>query len=279
MCRQNGPAREVGDGVTRLGCSCWPGAGGPGRPPGARARGGLCVPAAAPAAAVLARPGPVQSAPRSHPRAPRVRAGRGRGVRVPQPGKPLRRRRAGDPSPPPLGPWSPRASARRPGREPREPRHRGARSGPGRLHSGPRRTGPDSGARAVSGAQVTCPGGPWRASPSPRGQRAYQGPGRALGGGGAGGASRGPSESPQRPSSAPPARGARWRRPLPSLGSSDAAPGATRSLKDDDGTSGVQGRRDGGVGEAPRGPSKAGGGGPPGPPWPGPGHERSVILG
>lgn len=206
MCRQNGPAREVGDGVTRLRCSCCPGAGGPGRPPGARARGGLCVPAAAPAAAVLARPGPVQSAPRSHPRAPRVRAGRGRGVRVPQPGKPLRRRRTGDPSPPPLGPWSPRASARRPGREPREPRHRGARSGPGLLPSGPRRTGPDSGARAVSGAQVTCPGGPWRASPSPRGQWAYQGPGRALGGGGAGGASRGPSESPQRPSSAPPAR-------------------------------------------------------------------------
>ncbi|XP_077797853.1 uncharacterized protein LOC144330399 [Macaca mulatta] len=57
------------------GCSCRRGAGGPGRPPGVAAACGISIPAA-PAAAVLARPQPVQSAPRHQPS--------GRGERSPR---------------------------------------------------------------------------------------------------------------------------------------------------------------------------------------------------
>lgn len=67
--RTNGRAREVGARVTRLGLQLPPRGGGPRRPPGAKAGGGLSIPAAR-AAAVLARPGPVQSAPGSDPRVP-----------------------------------------------------------------------------------------------------------------------------------------------------------------------------------------------------------------
>uniref|UniRef100_M3XUV0 Uncharacterized protein n=1 Tax=Mustela putorius furo TaxID=9669 RepID=M3XUV0_MUSPF len=77
--RTNSRAREVGAGVTRLrAAAAAVGRGSRAGPPGVAAGGGISIPEAR-AAAVLARPRPVQSAPRSDPpgaRAPGARAGR-----------------------------------------------------------------------------------------------------------------------------------------------------------------------------------------------------------
>lgn len=88
LCETNRRARGGrGRGHAAPGCSCRRGAGVAGGPPGVAAGGDISMPAAR-AAAVLARPRPVQSAPRSDPRGARARArGQGSAVRAPEQGK------------------------------------------------------------------------------------------------------------------------------------------------------------------------------------------------
>lgn len=175
--RTNGLAREVGDGVTRFGLQLLPRGGRRRRPRHSGGRRGCPV--------------------SSHDLGPSERAPRGARERVPapQPGKPLGR--GAQATPPPSTCAGPAAPG--PVGTPGSPNT----TGPGRglawagfASLGPRKTGPPSGWLALSGAsrraQVTGPGGPWRGPPpseSVGGQRPYQGPGRALGVGGAGGAS------------------------------------------------------------------------------------------
>lgn len=163
--------------------------------------------------------------------------------------------------------------------------------GAGWPYSGSRRSGPDAGCLALSGAQGSTgdlPGPPVAGVTLPRnhsGQRPYQGPSQVL-------EVRGPAAHPRDPVPAPSAPLERARcarahspagpaevRPEPGARASDAELRASGS-PEGDGTLG----HGGGTGmSAParprRGPSKAGDGGPPRCPWPGPGHERIFILG
>lgn len=273
-----------GRGHAAPGCSCRRGAGVLGGPRASRpaAGGGLGI-AAARAAAVLARPRPVQSAPRSDPRGGARGARFGRPSKVSTPGGPsaldraprpafrrsgLARRReaAGRPHRPGLvfparlgpdaGAWGPGdPPPRRPAWAwPRDPR--GLTPGPG-GQTEPKR------------APVICPGRPWRGSPSLRTTPwagPYQGPGRALGVGGQATRPGRPPRAPRRPLKRSPCAGAGRRRPgLSALGARAPArtwvaalPGhpVTRGRWHIAGGGGAGGRgawrgpRDGGVGEA-----------------------------
>lgn len=301
MCGQTAERGRSGPGSRGSGCSCRPGAGVPGGPREPR-------PAAASAFWRRGRPlsshDPGRSRARPAPTLARPARAQGSAGPEPAPGKPGGGRRAGGPSSLPgrTGRRSaargrprcprvrvPRAlGARRPSRDPREP---GPGGGAGWPHSGSRRTGPDAGCRVLSGAQGSngdLPGPPVAGVTLPRNHSVDSGLTKVLARRSKSAGRRRipgtPCQPPAPPRARPvrtraPARGPNGVRPAPGARASDAEPRAAGS-PEGDGTLG----HGGGTGpSAParprRGPSKAGDGGPPRCPWPGPGHERIFILG
>ena len=287
LCETNRRARGGrGRGHAAPGCSCRRGAGVAGGPPGVAAGGDISMPAAR-AAAVLARPRPVQSAPRSDPRGARARArGQGSAVRAPSKGSSARGG-GGEPSSldsaPPAGPaprWAGEPTggpSRGPRGDPPPRRPAWAWAWEARWSTGDL-PGPPS-------AGVTLPPNHAVGSGLTRvraGRSAWRSRRRVLGA---------PPRTPRRPlerSLAVLCAGAGRRGPRPrrrgGVGSGRSPgrcparpPGHPRAAALGVGVGG--GKEMAASARPRRRQSKAGDGGPPRCPRPGPGHERIFILG